>query len=220
MSGYGRTTHVSRTDLALAVSGDLGLWHRLTVNLHVRRCEDCRARLQAYRLDRERLKEAALELPPGLNWDRLAAEMTANIRVGLAAGECVAPRRPKPAGFGWKPALAAAGVAAVLSLAWWLNLPASDTASLGRAVRAIAQGHPSADAPSFSGGLASSFGDQGPVVEASPRGVELRENGSSLGISQGDLRPLAVSVSAQGSASARYVDVDTGQVTITSVYAQ
>jgi hypothetical protein len=48
----------------------------------------------------------------------------------------------------------------------------------------------------------------------------LRENGGAVRISQGDLRPVNVSVSAQGSASARYVDADTGQVVITSVYVQ
>jgi hypothetical protein len=62
--------------------------------------------------------------------------------------------------------------------------------------------------------------ERGPVVEATSSGIELRENGSSLGVSQGAARPLAVSVSVQGSASARYVDSDTGQMTITSVYAQ
>ena len=59
------------------------------------------------------------------------------------------------------------------------------------------------------------------VVSVNEKGIELQENGSSLGISQGSAPPLAVSVNAQGSASARYIDADTGQVTITSVgYAQ
>jgi hypothetical protein len=58
------------------------------------------------------------------------------------------------------------------------------------------------------------------VVSATSSGIELRENGSALAVSQGAARPVAVSVSTQGSASARYVDTDTGQVTITSVYVQ
>jgi hypothetical protein len=62
--------------------------------------------------------------------------------------------------------------------------------------------------------------DRGMMVEASSSGVELRENGNMLGVTQGAARPLAVSISAQGSASARYIDADTGQITITSVYAQ
>ena len=52
-------------------------------------------RIDVYRHSRQRLKQAAAEMPEGADWDRLAAEMTANIRVGLAAGECVAPRRGK-----------------------------------------------------------------------------------------------------------------------------
>ena len=58
------------------------------------------------------------------------------------------------------------------------------------------------------------------MVEVTPAGIKLFENGGALGVDQGGLRPVAVSVDAQGSASARYVDTDTGQVTITSVYVQ
>ena len=58
------------------------------------------------------------------------------------------------------------------------------------------------------------------MVEATPSGIALYENGSSLGVSQGNAEPVNVSVSAPGSASARYVDADTGQMTITSVYVQ
>src|ERR1700760_395318 len=101
--------HVAESELALFVSGDLGALRQSFVRLHVRGCEECRGRVEAYRLDRERLQEAVAELPPGLDWDRLAAEMAANIRVGLAAGECVAPRPRKRAAFrwvsaGWRPA--------------------------------------------------------------------------------------------------------------------
>ena len=48
------------------------------------------------------LSDLAAELPADLNWNRLAQEMTGNIRVGLAAGECIAgfekgirPGRPR-----------------------------------------------------------------------------------------------------------------------------
>jgi anti-sigma factor RsiW len=140
--------HLAETDLALFASGDVTPWKYAAVCLHVARCEACRTRLDQYREGRQSLKQAAGEMPPGLDWDRLSAEMTANIRVGLAAGECVAPRRKKPAAFvGWKPVAAAAGVACVLSAAWWLNLPASDAESLGRSFKNIANslvtgGHP------------------------------------------------------------------------------
>jgi hypothetical protein len=201
--------HVKENDLALFVSGDLGLWGRAAARLHLSGCQDCRARIEAYRFDRRRLKEDAAQLPVGLDWNRLSAEMTANIRVGLAAGECVAPRARKQTHWGWRPAAAMAAVAMLLSAAWWLNLPSSDTASLGRALHSIVHGR----------GEIVIEEDRGPVVEVTSRGPELRENGSSLVMSQGSTQPVSVNVSAQGTASAGYVD-DAGQITITGVYVQ
>jgi hypothetical protein len=158
-------------------------------------------------VDRAALREIASEIPDDLDWDRLSAEMTANIHVGLAAGECVAPRRHKAVPLGWRPAALMGALSCVLALAWWLNMPPETTRSLGRALTAI--WHGGAVAP-----------ERGLIVEADSSGIELRENGNSLGVSQGSTRPLAVSVSVQGSASARYVNADTGQIVITSVYAQ
>lgn len=209
------TRHVKESDLALFVSGDLSLFERTAARLHLSGCPDCRARVEAYRFDRQRLKEDAAQLPAGVNWDRLAQEMTANIRVGLAAGECVAPRARKQgswigrmSSWGWRPAAAMAGVAMLLSAAWWLNLPNADTASLNRALHSLVRGR-GESAPE----------DRGPVVEVTSRGPELRENGGALVMSQGSTQPVSVNVSAQGTASARYVD-DAGQITITGVYVQ
>jgi len=200
-------THVSESDLALYVSGDLALIRRMRVRLHVSGCDRCRNRAAAYRVDRRAIREIAAELPRHVDWDRLAAEMTANIHVGLAAGECVAPRRRKNVALGWRPAAAMAALTVVLGLAWWLNMPPETTQSLGHALTAV--WHGGAVAP-----------ERGLVVRADASGIELSENGNTLGVSQGTNRPVAVSVSAQGSASARYVNADTGQMTITSVYAQ
>lgn len=201
--------HPQETDLALFVSNDVSLWKRIAVRVHSSHCDDCRVRIEAYRLDRQRRKREAADLPAGIHWERLAAEMTANIRVGLAAGECVAPKARKHAALaGWRPAAAAAAVVVLLAGAWWLNLPASDTQSLGRAMQALVHGRPGVPE------------ERGPVVAASSKGIELRENGGSLAISEGSSLPVAITVSAPGSASARYVDGDTGQITITSVYVQ
>jgi hypothetical protein len=166
--------------------------------------------MQAYREDRLGLRKTAGELPEGLDWERLAAEMTANIRVGLAAGECVAPRTRRRLTLNWRPAAVSVGLVLVLTAAWWLNVPASDTQTVGRAVRSLFQ----------NGREGTLRPERGPVVEASSEGIELRENGSALGLAQRGLSPLTVSVSIEGSASARYIDDDTGQVTITSVYVQ
>ena len=199
------TRHARETDLALYAAGDMSLWNRASLCLHTANCEQCRTRVQTYRTDRERLKQDASELPAGVNWDRLAAEMTANIRVGLAAGECVAPRGRKRIVAGWWPVAAVAGTVMMLSAAWWLNLPASDIQSISHAMKGLV--HPR-----------TVVMDEQPVIEASSVGIELRENGSALQVSQGGgTRPKAVSVSTEGSASARYIDSDTDQITITSV---
>lgn len=244
--------HILESDLALFISGDVGMWAYVKINLHLAGCEACRARIEAYRQSRQRLKQAAAEMPEGADWDRLAAEMTANIRVGLAAGECVAPRRGKldlgkldlrwnpsrrlrgartawpAAGWpaaGWPAAswktiatwsAVAAGVAVILGAAWILNLPSSDGDSLARAMHSLFQG----SARSYPARPILNNDDRGPVVEASSDGVELRKDGVAVSIPQASSRPVAITVSAPGSASARYVDEDTGQMTISSVYVQ
>jgi hypothetical protein len=111
--------------------------------------------------------------------------------------------------FGWAAATAGVGVTLLIGAALWLNFPPSDKEVLSRAMSQLFHGR----------GIMESD-DSGPMVEASDSGIVLRGNGGALKISQGALRPVAVSVSAQGSASARYVDADTGQMTITSVYVQ
>jgi anti-sigma factor RsiW len=209
--------HVRETDLALYASGDLRLWQRAAVHLHVRRCESCRELVEEFRADGKILREAAEGLPEGLDWTRLSAEMTANIRVGLAAGECVNPRVkvgtrrsistaiPKL----WRPVALASAVTAMLAVllagGWWLNMPAQDAQTLSRAMRSIWHGRTAMPE------------ERGPVIEATSEGVELRKDGGSVGVSQNAAQLMTVSVSTQGSASAYYVDQDTGQVTIASV---
>ena len=100
--------------------------------------------------------------------------MTANIRVGLAAGECVTPRERKVAAISWRPAAIAAGLVVLLAGAWWLNIPRTDTEAIGRALRNMATG----------GRVGSPQEERGPVVGASSAGVVLVENGGRMGIDQ------------------------------------
>jgi len=209
-----RTNHISETDLALYVSNDLPFVRRISVRLHERSCQECGETVEAYRADRLRVKKIAAEMPEDVDWNSLSAEMNANIHLGLSAGEVVAQvgrhRRRKTdrqaISWSWRPAAMAAGVVMLLSVAWLLNMPSGTTQELGRAFSAVMHGHGSVTGP-----------DREPMVVATPLGVELRENGTTFGGSQ-DARPVAISVSMQGSASAQYVNAD--QVTITSVYAQ
>jgi len=205
--------HIAESDLALYASRDLPLLDRTLAGMHVRRCEQCRELVAAFRADRKELAASADNMPGSVDWDQLAAEMTANIRVGLAAGECVTPREPKKAAFTWQPVAIALGVVLLIAGAWWLNIPRADTDAIGHALHTIATGGRTARP-------AVSEEERGPVVGASSTGVELLQNGGRLGIDQSGLRPVLFSVSTQGSASARYVDQDTGQVTITATYVQ
>lgn len=207
-------THPLQSDLALFSTSDLPLWRRSLVRLHLAGCDGCRSWVAAFESDRESIRRLAGEMPQGVNWDRLAAEMSANVRVGLEAGECVASRIHNPAvATGWRVAAASAGVAILLVSAWWLNMPRADSIALTRAMQKIVQVGPWRVA-----NLA--LEDRGPTVEVSASGIQLQQNGATLGMSQGQERPVNVTLSVQGSARARYIDADTGQVTITGVYAQ
>ena len=212
------SAHIFDTELALYASRDCSFADRLRIGWHLRQCELCRERARQFSLDAAALRQASTELPEGIDWARLSAEMTANIHVGLAAGECVAPRRSRKSitssalVASWRPLLTASAIACALTLflgaAWWLNMPAQDTQILSRAMQAVLHGRRTLD-------------ERGPVIEASSdSGIELRKDGGKLGVAQDSAQLVTVSVSTQGSASAHYVDQDTGQVTITSVYAQ
>jgi hypothetical protein len=210
MSREAMSRHVVETDLALYAAGDLPFWRSALVRLHMRGCDECRGLVKALRMDRQELRQSADDMPANVDWDQLAAEMTANIRVGLAAGECVTPRERKVAVMSWRPVAIAAGLVVLLAGAWWLNIPRTDTEAIGRAIRDMATG----------GRMSATQEERGPVVGASSAGVVLVENGGQIRIDQGGLEPVMYSVSTQGSASARYVDQDTGQVTITATYVQ
>jgi hypothetical protein len=166
---------------------------RLRVWWHVRDCDRCRREVEAMQANAALLRTSVAKLPAGLNWDRLAAEMTANIHVGLEAGECVGSiARPKPNILGWRPAAAMAGMGLILAGAWWLNPPRQN-------------------------GLAAK---RSPVeIQTSATGLEVKENGSALILMHTRGQQAPIIVSTPGSLRARYVDQDTGQVTINNVYA-
>lgn len=195
--------HPDRDRLALLAGGDLASWPAMQVRLHVRSCERCQSELQAFRRTRQVVADAAKDLPLGLDWNRLAEEMTGNIRVGLAAGECVGgfPVRSRFR-LRWNGALAAALLAGIFVAGFWLNLPAPQLDHLLSSLRGL---HSSAPAPRD-------------MLLASQQGIEARANGTSLSYLPPDTGAVVVSVSTRGSAAARAMDDDTGQTTITEVY--
>lgn len=98
-----RSRHIPAQQLALFPSGDLGFWSSLCVKKHIARCDECAIAVDQYARLRLESAQAREERPlaiSGASWQALASEMTANIRLGLSAGECVsrAPvhhRRPR-----------------------------------------------------------------------------------------------------------------------------
>ena len=206
--------HPSESDLALfagttPAGGDLGIVERWRINAHVRACSDCRGEVESYRKASEAIRESAAALPEGLNWNRLAQEMTGNIRVGLAAGECVGPVPSHARGLAWNTAAALAAALVIVLGALWLNIPREQSERLLTAFHAVR--HQRA-------GLHEAVLQDNVVLEASPASIDLKSSAGTMSLLNSNPNAAAVSVSMQGSAGAEYVDGDTGQVTINKVY--
>lgn len=187
--------HPQAPDLALYAGGDLPLWQRLPVGWHVRRCDSCRRDVEAIRKALAELREASLE-PADLDWEALEAEMRANIRLGLAAGELVRKGRPveETRSADWRAlAVVTAALAVVAVVGWTLHRPAvapPDGATEGQVAL-----QPTAE------GLSVQWGRQNEAVFGAGRA------------------PVAAAVSWDGSVRAPFVDEETGQVTIYDVAA-
>jgi hypothetical protein len=188
--------HPSESQLALFAGGELGWVERFRVMRHLRSCASCPDILERYRQCAAELNRLREELPPGLVWDRLANEMTGNIRVGLAAAECISGRPGKPSRLDWRPAAAMAMLTLVLAVAWWFNLPSRRLPA--HTMRAA----------------------EGVVLQYTPSGLEVKENGNALTLMHPKGGQRTISVSSPGLLRVRYVDGDTGQITINNVYAE
>jgi hypothetical protein len=190
-------THPNQATLALHAGGDLGLWARWNTERHLSNCDLCRDEVAAFAGVREILPE--LNEIPEVPWNRLAAEMRANIRLGLAAGECVrsadeglrdAPLRQSPLFTGARVAGAFAGIVVMVVTGLMLT-------------------HPSPVA-----------GKEGPLVQATEDGIQIRAGGQAFRLMNVGAKAVTYSASADGSMGARYVDPETGYVTINNVYVQ
>jgi hypothetical protein len=209
--------HPSESELALFAGGDLGFLSRWRLRKHLRQCNGCRSEVESYRQERETIRELADELPDGVNWARLSQEMTGNIRVGLAAGECVGPLRSRrPRSLAWHAMAVIAAAFVIVISAMWMNMPREQADHLFSSLKSIRWNRvgrlvPTVQAPS----------QDSVVLEASPASIELTANGGTMSFLTSRADNVAVSVSMQGSARTQYVDADTGQVTINKVhYAQ
>lgn len=188
--------HPSQANLALQAGDDLGFFARWRVERHLRQCDRCREALESYQVTRQILPDLA-EIPE-IPWNRLAAEMKANIRLGLEAGECVRlgdpPLRETRWFTGARTAVALASIAVLLVTGAVLERPVP--------------------AP-------TPVADEGMVVQATENGngIQAGRSGQALRLMNPAQRVL-YSTDAQGSMRARYVDPETGYVTINNVYAE
>lgn len=173
-------SHLSEPDIALHSGGDLEGLPALAAKLHLAGCPYCRLRLERYSQSRAALAEAALEMPAGLDWDSLSAEISANIHLGLAAGDVVRrdARPPRAAGlepaspFRWQFGAVLASLTLVVASVWLMDAPRESVEPAPeRAVLAL------------------------------PAGAEIR------------------TIDFDGAERARQLDNETGQMTITQVYA-
>lgn len=193
--------HPTESNLALYAGGELGFIARVQLARHLAGCEECQRQVEEFRAVREWV-QAEHDLPPGVNWDRLAGELKANIRLGLAAGECVGPVR-ESVRIRWRAAAVALPVVLLVVTGWLLQ-----------------SWHPPFGRPGFvDPGLAGPPVSRGLVLAATSSGVEVQEDGGALTL----LHPRATGVSRSVNGDAvrtRYVDAETGYVTISHVYAQ
>ena len=187
--------HAATVDLALYAGGDLGFFARIKTGLHVSRCRQCREELEQFAAASRELNVIADELPAGLDWDRLAAEMRANVRLGLEAGSIVDEPRHVQEPLGWRAAFVLAAGTVVVITGWFLHVSPQEQTKIAHAIPAAA----------------------GIYIEATQAGVELKENGGAMSLRAPESQPVMLTVSAEGSVNARYVDSETGQVTINNV---
>lgn len=216
--------HPAPTQIALFAGGDLPRWERWRIARHIAGCSECRHEVETLRDADVQLRELTNEmadLPNSLNWNRLAQEMTGNIRVGLAAGEAIAlfdkPLRTKHR-LGWVPiswhaALLVLGATVIFGIAFWTSLPPQQAEHLWSSLQRIRTERIGTLVHSGAGAA----NPEEVVLEASSSSIQVRENGRAMSLiphSDG----ATVSVSMHGSAGVSFVDADTGQVTINKVY--
>ena len=187
-------THPAEADLALYASGDLAWWRQWQAERHVRRCGPCKQTAAAYSEFRSQLDRSDERKTP--HWNRMALEMTANIRLGLAAGECVTRHvAPRPLISGVRLTIAGGLLATLICVGAWINRP---HVGLPGGQRFIS----------------------GTVLEASESGIQVRGTEQTLRILTPVGRNVICTVGSQGELRARSLDPETGNVAITHVYGE
>jgi hypothetical protein len=196
--------HPGEYNLALLAGGEAGAFHRFRLDRHVRNCEDCQEKVAEFQALRKHLADTEfLDLnSSAVNWNSLAAEMRANIHVGLEAGACVRDTHVAKRWLGknWSPQFAVAFASLLVLVGAGLFLTDSRLHRM-----------PVAEAAA-------------PVLQPTASGIELRKGTDSFAFLDHTGVRTDQSVNAQGAIEARYINSgsgnETGSVTITNVYLQ
>jgi hypothetical protein len=179
--------HPADTDLALLAGGECGRISRFLLKRHVDECRECTGKVVRF----ERLRaDLARMAAPDLDWDSLAGEMKANIRLGLEAGECVRGREPRRE---WNPRIAVAFASLTFLIVAGFTMRSQVV-------------------PALHTGAAA---DRNPVLESTGAGLELRDGESSITLVNRNGAIADQTVNAQGEIGARYVK--DGAVVMTNV---
>jgi anti-sigma factor RsiW len=186
--------HPNQATLALHAGGDLGPIRSWRMARHLARCAECREEVAGYNEMRELLPELASL--PEISWNRMAAEIKANVRLGLEAGECVrAVEAPLQRGSltGWRAAVAFASVIVLVGGCLVLERPAPQVVHAAET-----------------------------AVESTREGIDWQAGDDRmLGLMNGGAQKAVYTLDAQGSMGARYIDPVTGSITVNTVsYAQ
>ncbi len=199
--------HPGLEALALYSSGDLHWISRWRIARHLRQCAGCDRQVSLFRSATEELKrEANAQTLTGFeaiaDWTRLEREMLGNIGVGVAAARCIDKVGRKRVLIS-RGALVA-GLAALFIAGWITHIPTEQSEHLATSIRHLI----GLERPQITGTM----------VRTTRDGIAVRVQGATLTI----LHPpsAVVSLSGRSGVAARYVDEQTGQVTITNVYGQ
>jgi hypothetical protein len=200
--------HPNLEILALYSNRDLPWLTRWQIGRHVRKCANCEEQILQFRSAHSELKrEADTQTLTGFeaitDWSRLEREMIGNIAVGVAAARCienVGRRRILAAKGTW----VTVGLVLLFLAGWFAHVPSEQRDHLAASLRRSM----GMEVPQIAGS----------VVQTTPEGITVRAQGATLTI----LHPPSAVVSLAGSSSlgARFVDEETGEVTITNVYGQ
>jgi len=200
--------HPGLESLALYSKGDVAWLARWQIGRHIGRCADCEEQVLRFRSVTAELKrEADSEILTGFeattDWTRLEREMIGNISVGVAAARCI-----EKVGRGrilvTRGAWVAVGLAVLFIAGWFTNVPSEQRDHLTASIRRSM----GMEVPQIAG----------TIVRTTPDGIAVRAQGATLTI----LHPPSAVISLAGSSSlgARFVDEETGEVTITNVYGE